>query len=104
MSNSRERNDRGQFVETITPAAVVDVLRRAETPVVTAKEVGEELGYTSEAARQKLLTLLDEGTVARRKVGGGAVVWWLTAESPQSRQLSIRTIRCLPIRRRSRAG
>lgn len=82
MSDSRERNDRGQFVETITPAAVVDVLRRAETPVVTAKEVGEELGYTSEAARQKLLMLLDEGTVARRKVGGGAVVWWLTDESP----------------------
>lgn len=81
MSDGRKRNDRGQFVTTVTQGAVVDVLRDAETPVVTAKEVGEALGCSSEAARQKLLALLDEGMVARRKVGAGAVVWWLTGEA-----------------------
>jgi hypothetical protein len=81
MSDSRKRNDRGQYVETVTEEAVLNVLRTAETPVVTAKEVGERLGCTSEAARQKLLALLDQETVARRKVGAGAVVWWLAAEA-----------------------
>lgn len=83
MSNSRERNDRGQFVPMVTEGAVVDVLRHAETPVVTAKEVGETLGCSSEAARQKLLALLDQEIVARRKVGAGAVVWWLTGAVTQ---------------------
>lgn len=78
MSDSRKRNDRGQFVATVTQGAIVDVLQDAETPVVTAKEVGEALGCSSEAARQKLLALLDQGMVARRKVGASAVVWWLT--------------------------
>lgn len=81
MSDSRKRNDRGQFVETVTEEAVFTVLRTAETPVVTAKEVGEQLGCTSEAARQKLLSLLDQEIVARRKVGAGAVVWWLAVEA-----------------------
>ncbi|WP_222913929.1 FaeA/PapI family transcriptional regulator [Natrinema sp. SYSU A 869] len=77
MSSDRKRNDRGEYVETVTPEGVLEVMRRSPDPIVTAKEVGEALGRTSEAARQKLLKLQDEGIVARRKVGAGAVVWWI---------------------------
>lgn len=83
MTDQRERNDHGQFVETITPDDVIAVIRETDAPVVTAKEVGEQLGCTAEAARQKLLTMLDHGTVKRRKVGAGAVVWWLVDEAPK---------------------
>lgn len=80
MSSERERNDRGRFVETVTPETVLAVIRQAGDPIVTAKEISEQLGCTSEAARQKLLRLQDQGVVARRKVGAGAVVWWLADE------------------------
>jgi predicted ArsR family transcriptional regulator len=54
---------------------VIEVLQGSDSPVVTVKEVGEKLGYTSEAARQKLFALRDQGIVERRQVGAGAVVW-----------------------------
>lgn len=76
----RERDTHGRYTEEITPGDVADVLDDEE-PVKTAKEVGEELGCTSETARQKLLELRDNGAVARKKVGAGAVVWWLIEES-----------------------
>ena len=80
MSSDRERNEEGRYVETVNPDTVLEVIHHAEDPIVTAKEVGEKLGCTSEAARQKLLRLQDQGVVARRKVGAGAVVWWLVNE------------------------
>lgn len=78
----RERDESGQFVEEISLEAVVDVLRASDSPVATAKEVGERLDCSAEAARQKLLELRDRGIVARRQVGAGAVVWWLVADDP----------------------
>lgn len=80
MSSGRERNEQGRYVETVSPDTVLEVIQHAADPIVTAKEVGEKLDCTSEAARQKLLRLQDQGTVARRKVGAGAVVWWLVDE------------------------
>lgn len=77
MSSDRERNKKGRYVETVSPDTVIEVIQHADDPIVTAKEVGEKLECTSEAARQKLLRLQDQGIVARRKVGAGAVVWWL---------------------------
>lgn len=77
MSKKRDRNDRGQYTETITLEDVLAVMRQSSDPVVTAKAVGERLGCSSEAARQKLTRLTEAGRVERRKVGAGAVVWWL---------------------------
>ena len=79
---TRKRNDSGQFIEEIALEDVITVLQESESPVVTAKEVGEELECSAEAARQKLLELQDQNTVARRQVGAGAVVWWLVVDDP----------------------
>lgn len=81
MSSDRERNEQGRYIETVSPDTVLEVIQHAADPIVTAKEVGEKLNCTSEAARQKLLRLQDQGIVARRKVGAGAVVWWLVDEN-----------------------
>ena len=78
----RKRNESGQFVEEITLEDIIGVLRESDSPVATAKEVGETLECSAEAARQKLLELRDQGIVARRQVGAGAVVWWLVADEP----------------------
>ncbi|WP_122091410.1 helix-turn-helix domain-containing protein [Halalkalicoccus subterraneus] len=88
MSSDRERNEQGRYVETVSPDTVLEVIQYAPDPIVTAKEVGEKLDCTSEAARQKLLRLQDQGIVARRKVGAGAVVWWFVDDdqSPSPRE------------------
>ncbi len=83
---SHKRDESGQFVEEFTLEDVIGVVRDSESPVVTAKEVGEELGCSAEAARQKLLELRDQDIVTRRQVGAGAVVWWLVADDPTPEQ------------------
>lgn len=79
--SERVRDDDGQFVETISPAHVLAVMRAAETPVVTASDVADELDCTPEAVTSKLKQLQDHGRVDRRKVGARAVVWWPTERS-----------------------
>ncbi|NLV03620.1 HTH domain-containing protein [Haloferax sp. Atlit-47N] len=72
----RERDDQGRYSTQITPERVLEVLSEAETPVLTARQVAEELGCSSEAARQKLLALHEAGDVGKMSVGARAVVWW----------------------------
>ena len=76
MDNARERNEEGRYVSTITPERVFEVLQASDDPVLTAKEVGEQLGCTSEAARQRLHELQDRGDIESKQVGARAVVWW----------------------------
>lgn len=78
----RKRDESGQFIEEITLGDVIDILQESDSPVATAKEVGEKLECSAEAARQKLLELRDQDIVARRQVGAGAVVWWLISNEP----------------------
>ena len=79
---NKNRDESGQFVEEFALEDVIGVLQDSDSPVVTAKEVGEELGCSAEAARQKLLELHDQEIVTRRQVGAGAVVWWLVVDEP----------------------
>ena len=75
---ARERTETGEFVETVTLDRVVSAIRAVDGPVVTTRDVADRLDCTTEAARQKLVQLTEQGRVDRRKVGGRAVVWWLT--------------------------
>ena len=76
MTDDRERNDQGRYVSTITPERVLEVLREDDDPVLTAKEVGDRLNCTSEAARQRLHELKDSGEVKTKTVGARARIWW----------------------------
>ena len=75
---ARERTETGEFVETVTHDRVVSAIHTVDGPVVTTRDVADRLDCTTEAARQKLVQLTEQGRVDRRKVGGRAVVWWLT--------------------------
>lgn len=75
--SERARDERGQFVETITPERVLAAMRAVDGPVVTATDIAERLECTPEAVTPKLETLQDQGRVARRQVGARAVVWWV---------------------------
>lgn len=80
----RERDSTGKYVETVSREAVIEAVRVADTPVVTARDVGETLGCSVDAARKKLSLLHDEGRIDRMTVGASAVVWWLTESTPDA--------------------
>lgn len=75
LMDDRERGETGEFVETITPERVLGVFAATDGPVVTSRDVADELGCSTEVARRKLAQLHDEGRVDRRKTGR-TVVWW----------------------------
>jgi predicted nucleotidyltransferase/biotin operon repressor len=77
----RERDSGGKYVETVQFEQVLEAMREASDPVVTASEVAETLGCSTSAARKKLTTLHENGEIARKKVGGRAVVWWLPEDT-----------------------
>ena len=73
----REHGEAGEFVETITLDDVLGVFDQVRGPVVTSSDVADALDCTTEAARQKLTRLYDQGRVDRRKTGR-TTVWWRT--------------------------
>jgi hypothetical protein len=75
--SDRERTDAGTFVETVTLDAVTSVFEKVRGPVITSSDVAEVLGCSTEAARQKLKQLYEEGRVDKRK-SGRTTVWWHT--------------------------
>jgi len=73
---TRERNDSGQYVETVSPDDVIDVFQTVDGPAITSSDVAEALGCTTEAARQKLARLVDSGELDRRKTPARTVIYW----------------------------
>jgi len=73
--SDRERSESGQFVETVTLEGVLGVFDRVDGPVITSSDVADALECTTEAARQKLTRLYDQGRVDKRKTGR-TTVWW----------------------------
>ncbi|WP_248911040.1 hypothetical protein [Halocatena marina] len=82
----RERAEGGEYVETVTPERVLDVLRQQERPFITTTDVAEALGCSTETARVKLGKLDDKngnGTLRREDIGSRTVVWWLPSENDE---------------------
>jgi len=77
---ARERDDTGQYVETVGLEDVFDVFDNVRGPVVTSSDVADALDCTTEAARQKLTRLYDRGMVDKRK-SGRTTIYWRTDDS-----------------------
>jgi len=78
--SDRERTDAGTFAETVTLGGVLDVFDQVAGPVITSSDVADALDCTTEAARQKLTRLYDQGRVDKRKTGR-TVVYWRTDDT-----------------------
>jgi hypothetical protein len=72
---TRERDDSGQYTETVTLDAVLGVFDQVRGPVITSSDVADALDCTTEAARQKLGQLTDRGDLDRRKTGRTTIYW-----------------------------
>lgn len=77
----RERDESGQYVETVGPDKVLDVFQQVQGPVVTSSDVANALDCTTEAARQKLTKLYEEGVLDKRKTGRTVVYWRVSSDT-----------------------
>jgi predicted ArsR family transcriptional regulator len=78
IDDNRERSDDGTYVETVTPEDVLALFTDAEPR--TAIEVADELGIARRTALNKLNELAEQDRIQRKKVGGRAVIWWVSGD------------------------
>jgi predicted ArsR family transcriptional regulator len=77
----RERDEKGRYSEEVTPETVLDVLKEADDPVLTATEIADVLDVSRDTIRLKLQDLHERGKVDRKQVGARSVVWWIVNSS-----------------------
>ena len=75
----KERNEDGQYVETIELGTVRKTVQEADH-VVTTQDVADSLDISREAARQKLVKLHEDDQIERED----NVVWWMESPWPSS--------------------
>jgi DNA-binding transcriptional regulator GbsR (MarR family) len=80
MSEERPRRDDGTFEKTVTEQAILKALDTAEEPVMTAKEIANELDASNVVVGERLNEMHDSGLVGRKKTGARAVAWWTKVE------------------------
>jgi hypothetical protein len=79
---SRNRDERGQYTETISLSEVLEVFDTVAGPVITSGDVASATGCSRDTARRKLEALQEQGRVGRRKTAGRVVYWLLDAADP----------------------
>jgi len=64
-----------------------DVLRIValhHEPVVSSKDIHEEMDMTQRGANKRLQRLVDDGLLAKKEVGSSAMVFWLTDDGKEA--------------------
>ena len=78
VMSDADRDEGGKYTATVSDEEILAAIDQSRAPVVTAADLEEVLPIGRRAIRERLLDLLEQGRVARKKVGGRAVVWWHT--------------------------
>jgi hypothetical protein len=56
---------------------IIEVFRRASDPVLTTKEVADEVDIGHRGTFDRLQSLADGGKIRMKKVGESGAVWWV---------------------------
>lgn len=75
FSMDRERDAGGKYVEEVNQEDVLQVFKQADLPVLTAKEVADELACARPTAYNKLEALTKDEHLLKKQVGSRAVVY-----------------------------
>lgn len=75
MSDGPGRNPK------IADDEILEVFHSTSDPVLTTAEVASEFDLTHRGIRDRLEKLENEGTLASKKVGARAIVWWSPAHT-----------------------
>jgi predicted ArsR family transcriptional regulator len=63
---------------SVTDDELIAAIRSRSEPFATAGDVAEIVSLSSERTRQRLNSLAEADRIGRAKVGGSAVVYWLS--------------------------
>jgi DNA-binding Lrp family transcriptional regulator len=74
------RNDHGEYTAGTTDEDILAHFSQAERPFQTAQSVADQFDVDRSQAYRRLQQLVDEGVLEKAKVGGRAVVWWISDE------------------------
>jgi hypothetical protein len=85
-SESRDRNEHGQFADRIPPEEALAVFEARDDRArpVTAGDVADALDCSRRTAHNKLGELTDRGVLRTRKVGARSRVWWTPIEADEA--------------------
>lgn len=72
------RNDQGEYTARTTDEEILSHFSQAARPFQTAQSVAEQFDVDRSQAYRRLQQLADEGVLEKAKVGGRAVVWWIS--------------------------
>jgi len=68
---------------TVTDAELLRRIRLLPDPMVTAKELTEQVDLENATVNRRLDRLVEDGYLNEKKVGSAAVVYWLTDDGKQ---------------------
>lgn len=77
------RNDRGEYTPRVEDEEILAHFSRANRPVQTAQAIADQFDLDRSQAYRRLQQLADNGLLEKTKVGGRAVVWWVTDKTEQ---------------------
>lgn len=61
---------------TVSDEEILEVFSQASDPVLTTKEVADEVEISRRGAFDRLRSLADDGDLQMKKVGETGAVWW----------------------------
>lgn len=65
----------------VSDDAILQVFVDADAPVLTAREVADQLPISRSGVHPRLRNLAECGRLSRKEVGGRAVVWWIEGDA-----------------------
>lgn len=79
--SEQQRDDTGRFSEKVSERDILGAFDAADSPVLTAPDLADELGMSRQAITYRLKRMREAGVVDRMKAGANAVVWWATGNT-----------------------
>lgn len=64
----------------VTDEDILTVFHELDDPVLTTKEISNELPISRRAILNRLNSLNDEGLLRKKDCGGKVIIWWPTEE------------------------
>jgi predicted ArsR family transcriptional regulator len=77
------RDSGGKYTPAVSDEDILEAMDRIPGPVTTAAELADALPIGRRAIRERLKDFEKRGLVARKKVGGRAVVWWISSDEEE---------------------
>lgn len=88
MSEEQPRSEGGRFGEKVREQDILKTFDYADEPVLTAREIADQLPISRVAVTTRLEAMRENGLVGKKQTGARAVAWWAeVAPAPSAETL-----------------